>query len=570
MKKVVCNILAVFMFFSVFSFFCFQKEEPIKAVANSSLPEKHLILNADGSYGGSLNETLYGKGAPKNGEFDVENSTYYIVNDFYNKKSTNENYPLTLYPNFMPYQQTMENSSAFACLVMALNRLNKDIVSKYTELALVEKYEQLNGVLVKDSDVDAETLGNFVLSLGEGFNIADRTFGASLDRTLEGVISDNFASCLTKGDIALVRYRSPADYGWKIVIGLDQMGTESALDDILIFANPFDVSDHYQDGYSTARLSNFVVWWTDINDKFQTTIPDEMVIIESAFDNNFERIDRDTTPKQTQFELHHILNADGSYGGTRDKDKYGVISTKNGNRNVLYSTYYKINDFYNMKDEGSRLLLEKYNNYQQTMSASCGVCSMMSVLKYYGKKVDESLEVTLCDDYFNLSKKKVYPSGTLAEYNAEVLKSYGLKAVASTTFKGDDLTFPTYELYRDFLKENLEKDRPVMASIKNRGGHWVTIIGLDDMGTSNIYDDVIIISDSSDYWDHYQDGYNTYPATAFYRNHYSDDLDRAYSMVYLEKSPTNNALVIGIIAGVIVLAGLGVASVIIIKKKKAK
>ena len=40
-------------------------------------------------------------------------------------------------------------------------------------------------------------------------------------------------------------------------------------------------------------------------------------------------------------------------------------------------------------------------------------------------------------------------------------------------------------------------------------------------------------------------------------------------MVYLEKSPTNNALVIGIIAGVIVLAGLGVASVIIIKKKKA-
>jgi hypothetical protein len=125
-------------------------------------------------------------------------------------------------------------------------------------------------------------------------------------------------------------------------------------------------------------------------------------------------------------------------------------------------------------------------------------------------------------------------------------------------------------LYRDFLKENLEKDRPVMASIKNRGGHWVTIIGLDDMGTSNIYDDVIIISDSSDYWDHYQDGYNTYPATAFYRNHYNDDLDRAYSMVYLEKSPTNNALVIGIIAGVIVLAGLGVASVIIIKKKKAK
>ena len=90
MKKVLSSTLAILMLFSVVSFLCFQTKEPIKAVANSSLPEKHLILNADGSYGGSLNETLYGKGAPKNGEFDVENSEYYITNDFYNTKSTNE------------------------------------------------------------------------------------------------------------------------------------------------------------------------------------------------------------------------------------------------------------------------------------------------------------------------------------------------------------------------------------------------------------------------------------------------------------------------------------------------
>ena len=51
----------------------------------------HMILNKDQSYGGSLSERKYGKGAPLNGQYDVENSPYYVVNnDYFNMPSTEE------------------------------------------------------------------------------------------------------------------------------------------------------------------------------------------------------------------------------------------------------------------------------------------------------------------------------------------------------------------------------------------------------------------------------------------------------------------------------------------------
>ena len=226
--------------------------------------------------------------------------------------------------------------------------------------------------------------------------------------------------------------------------------------------------------------------------------------------------------------------------------------------------------FFIMKDEGSRLLLEKYNTYQQTMSASCGICSIMSVLKYYGKPIDESWEVTLCEDYYEVAHKEVYPSGTLDVPNSDVLNKYGVKAKALSSKQGEESNFPTFESYRDFMISNLEKDRPVMTHILNKGGHWVTVIGYDDMGTENIYDDVIIISDSSDYWDHYQDGYNTYSAFNFYGIHFDKSIANCQSIVYIEKDPVSIGVIIAIVGGGILLAGGIAVAVIVSKKKKAK
>ena len=49
---------------------------------NEVIPEKHLLLNKDGSYGGSLDIELYGEGAPLNGELDHIDTEYYKINDY--------------------------------------------------------------------------------------------------------------------------------------------------------------------------------------------------------------------------------------------------------------------------------------------------------------------------------------------------------------------------------------------------------------------------------------------------------------------------------------------------------
>ena len=50
---------------------------------------------------------------------------------------------------------------------------------------------------------------------------------------------------------------------WRVIIGYDSMGTESPLDDMLMFADPYDTCDHRQDGYTTQNAEKFFSMWFD-------------------------------------------------------------------------------------------------------------------------------------------------------------------------------------------------------------------------------------------------------------------------------------------------------------------
>ncbi len=545
----------------------------VKALLDDTMPVKHLLLNADGSYGGTRNEALYGKGAPKNGEFDVVNSEYFTVNDYYNMNSTTGEYPLTILPNFMPYQQTMQNSSAFACLVMIFNYLGLDVNNTYSEFSLYQKYENDNEITVKDADVDSFSISDFVNSLDLNYEVEAKPFASGNSKNSSNLFKDFIQINLEQGNFIMVRYQSQADFGWKVIVGVDCMDTQSYHDDVIILANPFDVSDHYQDGFSTQRLGSFTVWWQQVTVDGQNSLADECVVIKTGVAPTFNRTARSTENKQTAYELHHILNADGSYGGTRNVDKYGTISTGNGLYNHLNANYYKTNDYYNMGNEGSRLLLKNYNTMQQTMASSCGICATMSVLNYLGEPVDESWEVTLTENYERINRTGILNKGTSSNGNLKVVQELGFSGYIGGSKSGEEPAFPTYESYRDFIKENLSKDQPIAISAKPQGGHWIVIIGIDDMGTSNIYDDVIITSDSSDYWDHYQDGYNTYSATHLYRIHFASRFDNCYSYLIIqrpEKTLPVWAIVLIAVGGVAILGGGALLSVYLIKKKKSK
>ena len=573
MKKLLSWLCVVAVSFSLTAFIAPTQvsAEEVVLTTNAVTAPESLILNSDGSYGGSINEALYGKGAPKNGEFDVPNSQYFLENDFYNMNSTDEEYPLLLLPKFKSYQQTMQDSSAFACLVMVLNDLGYDITGDYSELSLLNKYQtQFDTVVYNNGlSVTDENLKKFIDGLNLGFDSESHKIQNVGAVSIKNEVIKN----LKAGNYILVRYMSANNFQWKVIIGWDEMGTEEVLDDVIIFADPFDSTDHYQTGYSHVRAEMFAKWWKHNDYKLNITNVDQSVIIKAEKPRTFTKSARITEPQQTLHDLHFIFNADGSYGGTRDASKYGTITTKNGNRNRTFTTYYKINDYYNLGDENTRLLLKNYVTFQQTMAYSCGMCSAISALKYYGEPITEADEVNFMDYYRQVTGAYPDTGGAKVGPLLDTVKARGYEGELGISYKNDVSHFPTYYEYRAFLKEHLSKDRPIIFNMANKGGHYAVVIGFDDMGTDYMYDDVAIVADSSDYWDHYQDGYCTWSANQLYNvfTNSKHTTNHAY-VVFYPKEESSNALwlILGIVGGVVVLGGATVATVLVIKKKKAK
>jgi hypothetical protein len=53
------------------------------------------------------------------------------------------------------------------------------------------------------------------------------------------------------------------DGHWQTIIGYDTMGTPSFGDDMIIFADTYDTSDHWQDGYCFYPAERFFYMWKD-------------------------------------------------------------------------------------------------------------------------------------------------------------------------------------------------------------------------------------------------------------------------------------------------------------------
>ena len=57
------------------------------------------------------------------------------------------------------------------------------------------------------------------------------------------------------------------DWGghWQVIIGYDTMGTETTQDDVIIVADPYDTTDHNQDGYGVYGAERFLYNFTFYN-----------------------------------------------------------------------------------------------------------------------------------------------------------------------------------------------------------------------------------------------------------------------------------------------------------------
>lgn len=205
-----------------------------------------------------INGTLSGAGL-FNRLLDHYDSPYFKHIDFYTKKSSNS---LILFEKFKTYQQTTFYTCGCCCALMVLNHLGdtkqneKSIYLKMKEIQpnydafgattkTIETFFQHLGYKTETKKDVNETNGPIEMN-GPVIN-PDRF----RDYILDSIRNNQYIICI-----------SPILGGhWTVIIGLDTMGTETSYDDVIIMADPFDLGDHRQDGYTIYNLHSFLRMW---------------------------------------------------------------------------------------------------------------------------------------------------------------------------------------------------------------------------------------------------------------------------------------------------------------------
>lgn len=222
-------------------------------------------LEAPESYtsGGNYTDEMkipYGRDlSPEDGADSVErmgdhkDSPYFSQLDFYNMKSTDT---LTILENFKTIQQSSEWSCGVASILMVLDYF--DMADGYDEQSLAELRPQ-------KTEPGATSLSQAIEVLNQvgGLDIIS-TKDFAPEAVAEYFTLEKIQELLSENTPILVCWN---DWGghWQVIIGYDTMGTETTQDDVIIVADPYDTTDHNQDGYGVYPAERFYYNFTTYN-----------------------------------------------------------------------------------------------------------------------------------------------------------------------------------------------------------------------------------------------------------------------------------------------------------------
>lgn len=186
-------------------------------------------------------------------------SIYFAAPDYFEMQSNSDR---TMISRYMTYQQTTEFTCGPASALTVLYYYGE---KSYDEL----KISKMMGTLFaidKDGEIGTSTakMVNFFKSIG--WNVTSSLSTADISGTsFEDIVSfkDFVLSCLKQGIPIMVENLYMGGH-WRVIIGYDTLGTPRTQDDVLIFADSYDVNDHKQDGFMVESAENFFYTWLDI------------------------------------------------------------------------------------------------------------------------------------------------------------------------------------------------------------------------------------------------------------------------------------------------------------------
>lgn len=186
---------------------------------------------------------------------DHPGSPYFYNFDFYNAENTDT---LTILPHFRTIQQAKNFSCGIASIQMVLDYFGRmeEGDKIWDEEALLE--------LVPEHLNEDGNLQHYGYCLEQLIDVLNQIGGFELETTYDH-LSDNYWDVEPKLFQNYIKEGIPVIVGdidrgghWKVVIGYDDMGTPLySYDDVLIFADSNDTTDHNADGYKVENAQEF-------------------------------------------------------------------------------------------------------------------------------------------------------------------------------------------------------------------------------------------------------------------------------------------------------------------------
>lgn len=209
-----------------------------------STPDKHMI-----PYPARFGTRPLSEGASSfQGKLDHPDSRYYKFNDFYHMESDET---LHILSRFETYQQTTEYTCGAASALMVLNHMGQ---KQYNEDILGSLMETAPFV-----GTSVENMADFFDVIG--WNVyyhADTKAHWNSEKEFEMAV----IALIDRGIPLIVDWLDWTGH-WAVIIGIDTCSTEEPYDDVLIFADPYDITSHFQDGYTVFSLARFFGMWRE-------------------------------------------------------------------------------------------------------------------------------------------------------------------------------------------------------------------------------------------------------------------------------------------------------------------
>ncbi len=471
---------------------------------------------------------------------DLENATYWADYDWYNSTGKGS---LTLLGKFKTTQQSTGWACGVTCATMVLDWYGLRGDLNELDLSALRNTKEKYGAYRFGSATDVKMFINVFDALNKMEGKSVWQYESTYDFVdADGNLDEAYLSTdwilerLNAGKPILVGWNSFGGH-WQVIIGYDTMGTEGTADDVLILADPYDSTDHRNDGVNVQSYERLYYDWTQTFDRdFSAAkeygMPVVFVPTPVGYTNALAPVKgaglmpavwktsaaSDMTDKMlipygktaddlaAAPEYKYSLEQRGANGlaGPASSDWYRKADVKN-------SPYYPGYDFYSGTGITDTLdILKNFKTSQQASEWTCGPSSLRMVFEWFGMTAEES-EFTLAHMRDNDKEGATTLDGITAIF-AGMSAKHGQKwDIVTTDDLDDDLAYDGHYLEGGsedgLIPFFISQGIPVLIGWDEWGGHWQVIIGYDDMGTDGTQDDVIVLADPYDTTDHNQDGY---------------------------------------------------------------